>query len=162
MRKLIKDAQIVDDDWLYPGSEVAAGQRAVLPLGDYLAWRAAGPAAAGHALLLRPEDQDLASLQPYLGNLPLIVIQFANSGEGRGYSQARLLRDRFGYAGELRASGAVRIDQVYFLARCGFNAFDLVDGENLDAALAQLGRFSVAYQQGTAKALTSPRLRYGH
>jgi uncharacterized protein (DUF934 family) len=162
MRKLIRDGGIVDDDWVYPGSEVTPEQRAVLSLQDYLAWRAAGFAAADRAVLLRPEDQELAALQSYLSDLPLIVIHFANSGEGRGYSQARLLRDRFGYASELRATGAVRIDQIYFLARCGFNAFDLAEGENLDAALAQLGRFSVAYQQGPTKSLTSPRLRYGH
>jgi uncharacterized protein (DUF934 family) len=160
MRKLIKDRKIVDDDWVYPGSDAAAtqiGPRTVLPLAEYLAAR-----AEKAALWLKPEDHDLSALKPLVSDLPLIVIYFGSTGEGRGYTQARLLRDRFGFVGELRASGAVRIDQIFLLARCGFNAFDLAEGENFDAALAQLERFTVAYQQGPSKALANPRLRYGH
>jgi uncharacterized protein (DUF934 family) len=65
-------------------------------------------------------------------------VEFAKSGEGRGFSQARMLRERYGYEGELRARGALGRDQLFFLARCGFDAFDLHLGEDLEAAL---GRF---------------------
>ena len=71
-----------------------------------------------------------------------------------------LLRDRFGYRGELRAVGAVRVDQMWFLARCGFDVFDLAAGEDTAVAIAQLDRFSVAYQQ-SPDGLTHPRRRYG-
>lgn len=69
-----------------------------------------------------------------------------------------MLRDRHGYKGELRAIGAVRVDQMYFLARCGFDAFELAAGESVDVAIAQLERFSVAYQDSTG-ALVHPRRR---
>ncbi len=74
--------------------------------------------------------------------------------------RARLLRERHGYKGELRAVGKIRVDQVYLLARCGFNSFELLDGEDPVLAIAQLERFSVAYQPGV-DGLTHPRRRYG-
>ena len=76
-------------------------------------------------------------------------IDFAKIGEGRGYSQARLLRQRYRYGHELRARGALKRDQMFLLARCGFDAFDLDPTEDLPAALAALGTFSVAYQAGS-------------
>ena len=76
-------------------------------------------------------------------------MQFPNPGDGRGYSQGRLLRERFGFTGELRAVGAgVRQDQVFLLARCGFDALELAAGEDPQAALAALSRYDVAYQPG--------------
>ena len=64
-------------------------------------------------------------------------------------TQARLLRQRFGYSGELRARGALKRDQLFFLARCGFDSFELDPTEDLPAALAALHSFSVAYQDGS-------------
>ena len=89
-----------------------------------------------------------------------VVEAFKKKADGRGYTQARLLRERFGYKGELRAVGKIRVDQIFFLARCGFDAFELMDGEDAAVAMAQLDRFSVAYQEGTGS-LTHPRMRYG-
>ncbi|MEY2855563.1 MAG: hypothetical protein RL030_2695, partial [Pseudomonadota bacterium] len=109
-------------------------------------------------VLLKPEDHDLEPLRPYLALLPIVVVQFPTSGEGRGYTQASLLRERFGYKGELRARGAVRVDQVWFMARCGFDSFELAEGEDPAVAIAQLDRFSVAYQPGTGR-LTHARMR---
>ncbi len=162
MRQIIKDRQVVADDWTYADKEEAAGAaRVVLPLADYLAVRAGGEGPAPGAQLavkLLPAD-DEAALKPYLADLPLIVVEFPSTVEGRGYTQARLLRERMGYQGELRAAGGVRLDQVFLLARCGFNAFDLAAGEKLEPAIAELERFSVAYQDG-AGPLTHPRRRY--
>jgi uncharacterized protein (DUF934 family) len=151
MRHIIKNRQIVDDHWAYSGTDPTAdAARVVLPLAEYLAVRQGGPCPVPHAALgvkLLPAD-DEAVLKPYLDELALIVVEFPSSGEGRGYTQARLLRERYHYRGELRAAGGVRLDQVFLLARCGFNAFDLAAGENLSAAIAELERFSVAYQDG--------------
>jgi uncharacterized protein (DUF934 family) len=161
MAQLIRNRARCANDWVIAGSEGSeAAHHQLLPLKDYLAEAAAGKAGAGRAVLLKPEDLDLAPLAAHLAQLPVIAVHFGSSGEGRGYTQARLLRERYGYKGELRAVGAIRVDQIFLLARCGFDAFDLAEGEDAATAIAQLDRFSVAYQQGTGE-LTHPRMRYG-
>ena len=160
MPQLIRQRALAVNDWVQAGSEAAGAKKLILPLADYLKARAAGEPAADRAALLNPADQDLAPLLPHLTDLPLIAVNFPSTGDGRGYTHARLLRERYGYRGELRAIGQIRIDQMFFLARCGFDAFELVDGEDPAAAIAQLERFSVAYQDGVDR-LTHPRRRYG-
>lgn len=161
MAQLIRNRAVAQDDWVLAGAEAPAGaRRLILPLADYLKAIAAGQPAADRAVLLKPEDQDLSALVPHLASLPLVAVHFGSSGEGRGYTQARLLRERYGYRGELRAVGKIRVDQVFFLARCGFDAFELLDGEDVATAIAQLDRFSVAYQPGSGE-LARPRMRYG-
>jgi uncharacterized protein (DUF934 family) len=160
MPQLIKDRALIHNEWVVAGADSNAAQHQLLPLADYVRAMAAGEAAANRAVLLKPEDLDLAPLLPHLSYLPLIAVHFGTTGEGRGYTQARLLRERHGYQGELRAVGAVRTDQIQLLARCGFDAFDLVDGDNPATAIAQLDRFSVAYQT-SAGSLTHARMRYG-
>jgi uncharacterized protein (DUF934 family) len=161
MPQLIKNRERAINAWVLAGSEAAAAaQYLLLPLADYLKAMEAGELAATRAVLLKPENQDLTPLLPHLQYLPLIAVHFGTTGEGRGYTQARLLRERYGYTGELRAVGAVRTDQLYFLARCGFDAFELVDGDDASVAIEQLDRFSVAYQT-SAGSLTHTRMRYG-
>ncbi len=161
MPQLIKERALAHSDWVLAGSEAAAGATTlILPLADYLKAIAAGEPAASRAVLLKPEEHDLDPLLPYVATLPLIAVHFGSTGEGRGYTQARLLRERYGYKGELRAVGKIRVDQIYFLARCGFDAFELLDDEDYRTAIAQLERFSVAYQSGI-DGLTHPRRRYG-
>jgi uncharacterized protein (DUF934 family) len=161
MRQVIKDRKVVGDDWIYADKDcLPSGGRTVLLLADFLAARAAGlGTAAMLGVKLVPADDEEA-LKPYLADLPLIAVEFPSTGEGRGYTQGRLLRERHGYRGELRAIGAVRVDQVWFLARCGFDVFDLAAGEDPTVAIAQLDRFSVAYQP-SPDGLTHPRRRYG-
>ncbi|MEO8307259.1 MAG: DUF934 domain-containing protein [Pseudomonadota bacterium] len=150
MAQLIKGRALVANDGTPP----------LLPLADYLKAMEAGEPESQRGVLLKPEDQDFDPLLPWLSKLPVIAIHFGSSGEGRGYTLGRLLRERHGYLGELRAVGMVRVDQIFFLARCGFDAFDVVDGEDVALAIAQLERFSVAYQSGPLS-LTRPRRRYG-
>jgi uncharacterized protein (DUF934 family) len=102
------------------------------------------------AVRLAPADavEDLAA---ELTLLSVIEVEFPNAGEGRGYSQARLLRERLGFRGELRAVGdGVRQDRLFLLARCGFDAFELAAGEDMQAARRALGRYHVAYQPGSS------------
>jgi uncharacterized protein (DUF934 family) len=161
MAQLIKNRALAHNEWQLAGETAApAGAKIILPLADFLSAAATQPASPSRAVLLKPEDQDLTTLLPHLAQLPLIAVHFGGSGEGRGYTQGRLLRERHGYKGELRAVGAVRADQIYFLARCGFDAFELVDDDDAATAIAQLDRFSVAYQEATGT-LTQPRMRYG-
>jgi uncharacterized protein (DUF934 family) len=159
MTRLIKGRTQVDNPWSIAGAEGAAdATHLILPLADYIKAIDAGEPADRRAPLLKAEDLDPAPLQAYFDKVPFVAINFTTTGDGRGFTQARLLRGRFAYHGELRAVGKVRADQMYFLARCGFDAFELLDDEDPATAIAQLDRFSVAYQPG-AEALTNPRLR---
>ena len=79
-------------------------------------------------------------------NLPLIAVEFGQFVDGRGYSIGRLLRERYGFKGELRAIGDILRDQLSALARCGFNSFALKEGKSLDDALKAFDDFSDAYQ----------------
>jgi len=158
MRKTLWRRELRAEAWRYPG-ESGEGQL-VLTLEALLQAAAAGQlAAAGVGVSVGPTD-DVELLAPWAGRLALVVVLFEKSGDGRGFTQAQLLRQRVGYAGELRAGGVVKRDHLYLLARCGFDAFDLDAGEDLDAARAQLERYSVAYQ-GAADTLVHPRRREG-
>lgn len=103
-------------------------------------------------------SQDLADR---LAGAPLIAIDFPAFTDGRGYTLARLLRERYGYQGEVRAIGDVLVDQLYYMSRCGFDALALREDQHLDDALRALGAFSVSYQPGVdvKEALFERRLR---
>jgi uncharacterized protein (DUF934 family) len=76
-----------------------------------------------------------------------IEITFDAFTDGRGYSTAKLLRDRYGFTGELRAVGDVTIDQLFYLSRCGFSSFALRDDQDLALAKLSLNAFSTGYQK---------------
>ena len=94
---------------------------------------------------------DPASLVDALDGLTTIAVRFPAFGDGRGYSIGRLLRERYGYRGELRAIGAVARDHLYFMAQCGFDAFELRAGEDPREALAAFDDFSDGYQATVAR-----------
>ena len=96
------------------------------------------------AVLLQPGD-DARLLTEHLDRLALITVHFSDFNDGRGFSMGRALREA-GFAGELRASGQFLLDQLEFLKRCGFNAFDLPPGMCPEAAMTHLNEFSVHYQ----------------
>jgi uncharacterized protein (DUF934 family) len=158
MRTTLWRRELRADRWRYPG-ESGEGEP-VLTLAELLQAAAAGHlATSGVAVSLGPTDE-VELLAPWVGRLVLVIVQFEKSGDGRGFSQAQLLRQRLGYRAELRAGGVVKRDHLYLLARCGFDAFDLEPGEDMHAALAQLERYSVAYQ-AAADTLVQPRRREG-
>jgi uncharacterized protein (DUF934 family) len=99
----------------------------------------------GHAIALEPTD-DPQHLSDKLDGVTVIAVHFPKFTDGRGYSIASILRKRFGYTGELRAVGDVQRDQLFLMARCGFDAFALRDDQDPDACLGALTDFSVAYQ----------------
>jgi uncharacterized protein (DUF934 family) len=161
MAKLIKGRVPATNPWAVagaPGSEAAS--HLLLPLAEYIKALEAGEPVDRRAPLLQAANHDVSPLLPFLPRTPLVAIEFTSTGDGRGFTQARLLRERHGYQGELRAVGKIRADQMFFLARCGFDAFELLDEEDVATAVAQLDRFSVAYQTGSG-VLTHPRRRAG-
>jgi len=88
----------------------------------------------------------LAELAPDLDRIEVVVLEFPKFTDGRAYSQARLLRERYGYRHELRAAGNVLRDQLLFMQRCGFDAFELNHGQPVQAWVAATNEFSVFYQ----------------
>ena len=98
-------------------------------------------------LRLEPAD-DPAAVS--LEGVDRVEVNFPKFGDGRGYSIARLLRERHGYRGELRAVGQITRDLLFFLESCGFDAFELREGENPHEALAAFDDFSESYQASVA------------
>lgn len=129
MPKLIKGGAIVEDD----SPEVL----------DLETWLACEERAA-RAVILEP-GETLEPLFEHLSELALAMVNFPVFTDGRGFSYARDLRER-GYTGELRAVGHFMRDQLTYLARCGFDAFQMEDESQLEGALASLADFSEYYQ----------------
>lgn len=93
---------------------------------------------------------DVSQLAPYIDQLALVCIEFPAYTDGRGYSHARLLRKRLGYLGELRAVGDIRADQMLFLQRLGFNAFDCLALPDQVLVKQLITRFEHNYQPSYA------------
>jgi uncharacterized protein (DUF934 family) len=91
-------------------------------------------------------DDDPAAIAPHLGRIDLVAVDFPRFSDGRGYSTGRLLRERYGFEGELRAIGDIGRDQLALLDRCGFDAIELRDGEEVLRAIASFDEVGVAYQ----------------
>jgi len=111
-------------------------------------------------VVLEPTD-DPRSLAERLPGLKVIAVNFPKYGDGRGYSIARLLRERYGYKGELRAVGVVARDHLQLMAQCGFDSFQLREGEDVQAALAAFGDISESYQATAAQPVPLFRRRVG-
>lgn len=149
MARIIKNGEIVADPWclLAPGAEALGTVTVIkpqllLPLARWVQERELLE-KAGYTVgvWLAPDDAPEA-LIPRLAQIPVIAIQFPSFTDGRGYSLARLLRQRYGFRGELRAFGDVLRDQIYFLHQCGFNAFCLRPDQDIEAAVAALEDYS--------------------
>jgi uncharacterized protein (DUF934 family) len=116
------------------------------------------PSPPPDLVVLQPAD-DPATLADRIGLLMIVAINFPKYGDGRGYSIARLLRERYGYKGELRAVGEVARDHLHAMAQCGFDAFQLRAGEDPQEALKAFGDFSETYQASAAQPIPLYRRR---
>ena len=155
MLQLIKQRVIADDRWTLVREAAALtdlpdGVLVIVPLKLWIERRAALIARGEVGVWLAP-DEDPGALVADTGRLPVIAVDFPQFTDGRGYSQARQLRERYGFAGELRAIGDVQHDQLYYLAQCGFNAFSIRSDRNAEDALAGLTAFSDGYQSTTLR-----------
>lgn len=141
MGKIILEDQIIDDPWrhVHDGDTALPDQPFTVSLARWREQRGALHAHPGaRGVRIGPGDT-LSDLAGDLRRLTLICVTFAEATDGRAYSLARLLRTRFGYGGELRATGEVLRDQLDFMRRCGFNAFELRADQNLQSCLAAFG-----------------------
>ena len=154
---LIKDRKVITDSWqrLDAGTE----DRTALPpsgdlivtLGVWLERRSELVARGGRNGVWLDGTDDPACIALDLKHLALIAVNFPRFTDGRGYSIARLLRERYGWKGELRAVGDVLRDQLLYLERSGFDAFDLAAGQDTDSALTAFGDFTEAYQANVSQ-----------
>ncbi len=95
-----------------------------------------------------PNDRRVAELAPWLGHLALVALHFPKFRDGRAYSQARLLREQYGFRGTLRATGDVLRDQFHFLSRAGFDSFTVKKPADAQVFAEVPARYSVYYQGG--------------
>ncbi|WP_082140309.1 DUF934 domain-containing protein [Halomonas sp. PR-M31] len=156
---LIKQGQPISDAWNLSRDEadLPAFRPAIVPLSLWRQHREQDDLAPWLA-----SDTELSpELVVELHDAPLIAIDFPAFTDGRGYTLARLLRERHGIEGEIRAIGDVLIDQLYYMTRCGFDALALREDQSLEHALRWLKPFSVSYQTGidVGEALFERRLR---
>lgn len=145
--KVIKHGAVLDNDWQLlrevPEAGLPDGQ-VIVPLAYWQEHREPLRARGAVGVWLS-SDQPPAALADDLELLPLIAIDFPLFTDGRGFSYGRTLREHYGYRGEVRAIGQFLRDQLYYLSRCGFDAFAIETAEP-EAALTSLKDFSDGYQ----------------
>lgn len=153
MATLIKERRIAADSWqlLERGPagelpEIPAGGDVIVPLALWQSRREELLSRSGRFGVWLDADEGPQAIAADLGRFALVAVNFPKFGDGRGYSTARLLRERCGYQGEIRAVGDVLRDHLYFMAQCGFDAFALREDQDPQEALAALDDFSEAYQ----------------
>jgi uncharacterized protein (DUF934 family) len=163
MHEVILDRQVVQDDFqrVEEVHALESNQNVIVPLKLFLENVERLLNRSGKTgIQLQPADT-LEALIPYLPELAVVAIEFPVFTDGRGYSLARLLRDQHHYAGQVRAVGDVFQDQLHYLSRSGFNAFQLRPGESATEALQGFGVFSDAYQAGADQPQPLFRRRLG-
>jgi uncharacterized protein (DUF934 family) len=148
MAQLLKEGQVTENSWT-----TVADDSTDLPTGDILLplqrWFDQHSDLSQHSGAVGvwiEGNEEIESVAEQLVSAPVVAIRFPKFVDGRGFSAARLLRERYGYQGEIRAIGEIIRDQLYLLQRCGFNAFELAAEVNLAEASKSLSDFSDAYQ----------------
>ncbi|MBO0718028.1 MAG: DUF934 domain-containing protein [Rhizobiales bacterium] len=145
---LVENGKIVQDRYQYVGDDAPIPERVpvIVPAQRFLANTDALIRRDGSLGVLWPNDRRIAELAPWLGHLALVALQFPKFRDGRAYSQARLLRETYGFRGTLRAAGDVLRDQFHFLLRAGFDSFEVKKPADAAAFVQAASRYSVVYQ----------------
>lgn len=161
MPELIRNQEFVTDEWTYLDDQVAipAEGRLIVSWDRWLRECKDDPKLAVERVgIVASGDTEPEVLGPHVDRLALVALRIPKFADGRHYSTARLLRERYGFEGELRAIGDVVPDQIFYMRRVGYNAFELPAGPRAEAALAALDTFSVTYQ-GAARGRPLHRAR---
>lgn len=162
---LIRNGELVDDEFSQAAGEEAIPDGAVIvSLEQWQAQRNALLARSTPLGIVLESNEHPDSIAADLQHFDVVALRFPAFRDGRAYSYARILRERYAYAGELRAVGDVLVDQLHFMMRSGFDAFE-IDGEDpLARYRAAAGSFSVWYQptgDGRATAVDLRQRRSG-
>ena len=164
MQQIIKGNEVVQDTWqLLPKDatleQVTNTGDIIVPLALWLEHAHALKARDGRLGVWLDSDEEAERIADDLAHFQVIALNFPVFSDGRNYSNARLLRDRYQYQGELRSIGDVLRDQLFFMHRCGFDAYALREDHDPHAALASLNDFSEVYQASTDQPLPLFRRR---
>ncbi len=145
--QIIKDGKIVQDDWRHVADDqpLPSG-KFTISLQRWLCEKEALQTIAGPLGLRMPGEAAAESIAGDIDRFSLITLEIPAMADGRAFTLARLLRDRHGYAGEIRARGSFIRDQMFFLSRVGVNAFEFDADTDLAAQLPALTEFTVRYQ----------------
>jgi uncharacterized protein (DUF934 family) len=145
---LVKNGKIAADTFVHVAddAELPEGGAVLVSAARFLEDPKALLARMGELGVVWPNNRDLDDLLPFLDRLAVIALVFPSFRDGRAYSQARLLRERHGYKGELRATGQVLRDQFLFMLRAGFDALEARKDSDAEAFALSAKRYSVFYQ----------------
>ncbi|SRR5579871_5262702 len=145
---LVKGGKIADDSFLLvaDGADLPADGAVLVTAARFMEGPEALLARARKVGVVWPNNRDVDDLVPYLDRLAAVALVFPTFRDGRAYSQARLLRERFTYRGELRATGQVLRDQFVFMLRAGFDVFEVKKQSDAEAFAQTAKRYSVFYQ----------------
>jgi uncharacterized protein (DUF934 family) len=145
---LVKNAKISDDAFVHIADDapLPAEGAVLISAARFLEDPDLISRRLGKTGVVWPNNRDLDDLVPYLDRLAVVALVFPTFRDGRAYSQARLLRERFLYRGEMRATGQVLRDQFVFMLRAGFDAFEVKKAADAEAFAQTAKRYSVFYQ----------------
>ena len=145
---LVKHGKIATDGFVHvpDGAELPGDGAVLVTAARFLEDPEALLRRVGKLGVIWPNNRDVDDLVPWLGRLSVVALVFPTFRDGRAYSQARLLRERYGYDGELRAAGQVLRDQFVFMLRAGFDAFEVKKESDAEAFTDTAKRYSVFYQ----------------
>lgn len=146
-QRILDDAPLPDD-----GAIIISASRFLADAEDILG-------RSGTTGVIWPNDRDIAELAPYLDRLSLVALVFPAFKDGRAYSQARTLRERYRFRGEVRATGDVLRDQFLILHRAGFDAFEVKKAADTKAFCEALQRYNIFYQPASDGQLSALRRR---
>jgi uncharacterized protein (DUF934 family) len=158
---LVENGRIVEDRYIRVLDDAPVPDRVpvIVPAKRFLADAAELVRRDGALGVLWPNDRRVGELEPWLGHLALIALNFPKFRDGRAYSQARQLRETYGFRGTLRATGDVLRDQFHFLVRAGFDSFEVKKPADAAVFAEVLARYSVFYQPAADGRVSALRQR---
>jgi uncharacterized protein (DUF934 family) len=159
---LIRDDALVEDEYRFvaDADPLPASGAVLVTLARWQADRAALLERADPVGVRLRSDESSELIGDDLDRIALVALEFPQFRDGRAYSYARILRERFGFAGEIRAVGDVLMDQLHFMLRTGFNAFELTSDDPLEQYQTARAEFSTWYQPTGDGRPTATSLRH--
>ena len=145
---LVKAGRAVEDHYVRVPDDAPAPEDTAIVVSAtrFLADAAELIARGAPTGVLWPNNRRVTELAPHLDRLTLVALTFPSFKDGRAYSQARMLREHYGFRGELRATGDVLRDQFMFLLRAGFDAFEVKKDADAAVFASEIARHTVFYQ----------------
>lgn len=158
MQKLIKNGSLADNHWtilkVASGPEVlqaAPGKSFIVPLSFWNTYQDEIQEYNGNIAIWLDSNELVEQIAEQLQAMPMVALNFPVFSDGRSYSNARELRQRYDYKGEIRAIGDVLRDQLYYMSRCGFDAFELRQDQDPELCLQAFADFKTGYQASIAE-----------